>query len=46
MKNIFIFDLDGTIVESKQSIVYSFNQIFKKNNLKKTNSSEFNKFAN
>ena len=46
MKNIFIFDLDGTIIESKQSIIYSFNQIFKKNNLKKTNSSEFNKFAN
>lgn len=46
MKNIFIFDLDGTIIDSKQSIIYSFNQVFKKNNLKKTNSFEFNKFAN
>ena len=32
MKNIVFFDLDATIVESKQSIVYSFNQIFKKKN--------------
>ena len=37
MKYIFIFDLDGTLIESKNSIIYSFNQVFLKNNLKPTN---------
>ena len=46
MKYIFIFDLDGTLIESKNSIIYSFNQVFLKNNLKPTNFKEFEKFAN
>jgi len=46
MKNVFIFDLDGTLIESKNSIIYSFNHIFQKNNLKPTTQNEFNKFAN
>lgn len=46
MRNIFIFDLDGTLIESKKSIIYAFNKVFKVNNLKKTNILEFNKLAN
>ena len=46
MKNIFIFDLDGTIISSNKSIINSFNQAFLKYNLKKTNYTEFLKFAN
>tara|TARA_Y100000389_G_C17431400_1_gene502855 strand:+ start:1233 stop:1877 length:645 start_codon:yes stop_codon:yes gene_type:complete len=46
MKNIFFFDLDGTIISSDKSIIYSFNKAFLKHHLKKTNNTEFLKLAN
>ena len=45
-KFIFIFDLDGTLIESKNSIISSFNKVFLKNKLKPTTSIEFTKLAN
>ena len=45
MKKILIFDLDGTLVNSKQSIINSFNYAFKKNNIKKINERYFKKYA-
>ena len=44
-KKILIFDLDGTLVNSKKSIIDSFNYAFKKNNLNKINLNYFKKYA-
>ena len=44
-KFTFIFDLDGTLIESKNSIISSFNEVFLKNKLKPTTSIEFTKLA-
>ena len=45
-KFTFIFDLDGTLIESKNSIISSFNEVFLKNKLEPTTSIEFTKLAN
>ena len=40
-RKILVFDLDGTIINSKKSIINSFNLAFKKNNLKQINENFF-----
>ncbi len=42
---LFIFDLDGTLINSKKDIINSFNFAFKKNNIKKIRNSFFNSNA-
>ena len=44
-KGLLIFDLDGTIIDSKKDIINSFNFAFKKNNLKLINEAFFLKNA-
>ena len=46
MINTIIYDLDGTIVNTKKSIIKSFNLAFKKNKIKTINESFFKKNAN
>jgi len=40
-KKVLIFDLDGTLINSKKDILLSFNYAFKKNNFKTINNSFF-----
>ena len=40
VEKILIFDLDGTLINSKKSIINSFNT-FKKNNIKQINEKYF-----
>lgn len=44
-KKVLIFDLDGTLINSKKDILISFNYAFKKNNFKTINNSFFLKNA-
>jgi phosphoglycolate phosphatase-like HAD superfamily hydrolase len=44
-KKVLIFDLDGTLINSKKDILISFNYAFKKNNFKIINNSFFFKNA-
>lgn len=45
-EKIFFFDLDGTIIDSKISIINTFNYVFLLNGLSKTNNKEFIRLAN
>ena len=45
LRKILIFDLDGTLINSKKSIVNSFNYAFKKNNIRQINEKYFKKNA-
>lgn len=45
LRKILIFDLDGTLINSKKSIINSFNHAFKKNNIKQINEKYFKKNA-
>ncbi len=45
LRKILIFDLDGTLINSKKSIINSFNYAFKKNNIRKINERYFKKNA-
>jgi phosphoglycolate phosphatase len=44
-KKLLIFDLDGTLINSKKDIITSFNYVFKKNNFKTVNNFFFLKHA-
>ena len=44
-KKLLIFDLDGTLINSKKDILISFNYSFKKNNFKTVNNYFFLKNA-
>lgn len=46
MKALLIFDLDGTLIESKKDIINSFNYAFKKNKIKKIDNNFFLKNCN
>jgi phosphoglycolate phosphatase len=46
IKKLFIFDLDGTLINSRRDIITSFNYAFKKNKCKKITNSFFLKNAN
>ena len=40
-KGLLIFDLDGTLIDSKEDIINSFNYAFKKNKLNLINNTFF-----
>ena len=45
-KNLLVFDLDGTLINSKKDIIKSFNYAFNKNNCKKIDTKFFIQNAN
>ena len=45
-KGLLIFDLDGTLIDSKKDIINSFNYAFKKNKINEIDSTFFLKNAN
>ena len=45
-KRLLVFDLDGTLINSKDDIIRSFNQSFRKNQSKKIDEKYFIKNAN